>query len=35
MSNENDTECAKSDAGHIVGGAETTFSNVLTISVGS
>ena len=32
VSNDNDTECTKSDAGHIVGGAETTFVNVLTIS---
>lgn len=42
VSNENDTECTKSDAehilgnaGHILGGAETTFTNVLTISIGS
>lgn len=42
VSNENNTESAKSDAGHILGdaehilgGAETTFTNVLTISIGS
>ena len=35
VSNENDTERAKSDAGHIADGAETTFTNVLTISTGS
>ena len=42
VSNDNDTECTKSnaehilgDAGHILGGAETTFTNVLTISIGS
>lgn len=42
VSNDNDTECTKSGAGHILGdaehilgGAETTFTNVLTISIGS
>ena len=42
VSNDNDTECTKSDAehilgdaGHILGGAETSFTNVLTISIGS
>ena len=42
VSNENNTECTKSDAEHILGdaehisgGAETTFTNVLTISIGS
>lgn len=42
VSNDNDTECTKSDAGHILGGAEhilggaeTTFTNVLTISIAS
>ncbi len=42
VSNDNDTECTKSDAEHILGdaehilgGAETTFTNVLTISIGS
>lgn len=42
VSNDNNTECTKSDAEHILGdaehilgGAETTFTNVLTISIGS
>lgn len=42
VSNDNDTECTKSDAEHILGdaehilgGAETTFTNVLTISIAS
>lgn len=42
VSNDNDTECTKSGAGHILGdaehilgGAETTFTNVLTISIAS
>ena len=35
VSNENNTESAKSGAEHILGGAETTFTNVLTISIGS
>ncbi len=42
VSNDNNTECTKSDAEHILGdaehilgGAETTFANVLTISIGS
>lgn len=35
VNNANDTECTKSDAEHILGGAETTFTDVLTISIGS
>ena len=35
VSNDNDTECTKSDAEHILDDAETTFTNVLTISIGS
>ena len=34
-SGKSDAEHILGDAGHILGGAETTFTNVQTISIGS